>query len=594
VTSPSFSPPHRRLGYAAAFAILLGGCASGGNDGAGPAAENAAPLSPFGFQNANMAEAPASAASGYGNYLAGLQASKHRDMETAAHYIGAALARDPKNPELLRQAFLLSAGTGDMTRAGALARRMKDGPVNLGSATVLRILDSIRADDFAQARKTLAELPGRGLGQLLRPLLSAWLTLAEGAAPDAVEGLEGLNGIDGIDVLRQVHSGLIHDLAGRPGDARRAFDDAMKDPAALSLRLAWLAANFYVRHDDKDKAQDLMRRYLETNPQNSSGETILARLEGDTPAKPLVASAEDGLAEALFNVAGLLSQQNAHDLALLYARLSLYMRPGFDFGQMLLGEILQGQGRSDAAIRAYRGVPAESPFAYTARLRVSGELQELDRADEAIALLEEVAAAHPTRFEPLYRIGNIHRGGENFEQAVGAYRRALARLEATSPQHWSLHYFLGIALERTDRWSEAEQQFKTALELNPEQPYVMNYLAYSWVEQEINLDKAEAMLRRAVDQRPDDGFIVDSMGWVYYRLGDYEKAVDFLERAVELRPNDPVINDHLGDAYWKVGRRQEARFQWHRALGLDPEDDVLSRIQVKLDRGLDAADQPNG
>jgi Flp pilus assembly protein TadD len=192
----------------------------------------------------------------------------------------------------------------------------------------------------------------------------------------------------------------------------------------------------------------------------------------------------------------------------------------------------------------------------------------------------------PDRFEPLFRLGNMLRAKERFEEAAAAYDRAIERVAEPRREHWTIFYFRGITRERTESWELAEADFLKALELEPEQPFVMNYLAYSWIEKELHLDRAKGMLVRAVELRPDDGYIVDSLGWVYFRLSEYDKGVTYLERAVELRPQDPVINDHLGDAYWRVGRHQEARFQWRRALSLGPEEAEALTIEKKIDSGL--------
>ncbi|MCK6454109.1 MAG: tetratricopeptide repeat protein, partial [Alphaproteobacteria bacterium] len=209
--------------------------------------------------------------------------------------------------------------------------------------------------------------------------------------------------------------------------------------------------------------------------------------------------------------------------------------------------------------------------------------------DEAEKLLRAMGAEHPDRVEPLTQLGNLLRARERFADAVVAYDQAMARVGKVEERHWSMFYTRGIALERSKQWARAEADFLKALELQPNQPYVLNYLGYSWIDQGINLDRGMEMIRKAVEQRPNDGYIVDSLGWAHYRLGNYERAVEHLERAVELRPQDPTINDHLGDAYWKVGRLQEARFQWQRAQGLKPDADLLAQIEKKLKEGLTAS-----
>ena len=197
-----------------------------------------------------------------------------------------------------------------------------------------------------------------------------------------------------------------------------------------------------------------------------------------------------------------------------------------------------------------------------------------------------MAQREPTRPDSLIALGDLLRGEDRFAEAEAAYTRALQRVPAIDRRHWRLLYARGIAYERTKRWPQAEADLLKALELEPEQPFVLNYLGYSWVDQGLNLDRAKAMLHRAVELRPEDGFIVDSLGWAYFRLGEHDKAVTYLERAVELEPGDPVINDHLGDGYWRVGRMREARFQWQRALTFEPEPELATVIQDKLVNGL--------
>jgi Flp pilus assembly protein TadD len=225
---------------------------------------------------------------------------------------------------------------------------------------------------------------------------------------------------------------------------------------------------------------------------------------------------------------------------------------------------------------------------------VATNLDSLDRGAEAIADLEAMTAERPTRPDPWVTLGDVQRGAQQWAAAAAAYDKAIELSDTPQARHWRLYYARGIAYERAQQWPRAESDFLKALELEPEQPYVLNYLGYSWVDQGINLSEALDMIESAVDQRPNDGFIVDSLGWAHYRLGDYREAVRHLERAVELEPDDPTINDHLGDALWQVGRAVEAEFQWRRALSLNPDEALAALIKAKLERGLVAASPSNG
>jgi Flp pilus assembly protein TadD len=198
-----------------------------------------------------------------------------------------------------------------------------------------------------------------------------------------------------------------------------------------------------------------------------------------------------------------------------------------------------------------------------------------------------MAAEAPKTIGADVQLGDALRNKKRFEDAGAAYNEAIERATAMGlPDRWALFYDRGVAYERAGKWKEAEADLEHALELKPDQPLILNYLGYSWVDKGVKLDQGLKMVEKAVELRPEDGYIVDSLGWAHYRLGDYKAAVEHLERAVELVPSDPTINDHLGDAYWRSGRFVEARYQWRRALQFGPDRDDIHPIEVKLDQGL--------
>jgi tetratricopeptide (TPR) repeat protein len=535
---------------------------------------------------------PPASTSPYGDFLAGMLASHERDLSAAADFMMRAWENDPENFVILRRAFLLVAADGRHAEAVRLARRvLKQGPDDgrypeaILTKLVLAV-DRIERGELDAAQRMLDSLPDRRLGKFLPPMLGSWLDLSKGDIEAALATIAPLAENNGLAVLYDLQTALLNDVAGRPVEAEAAYRAAAEGVAKPSLRTTWLVGNFLERQGKTEAAADYYRRFKDGEPGSALFDPALERLASGTRPEPTISGYKAGIAEALFNLANLLSQERAQEQALVQIHLALRLNPRFQLARVLLGEILERQNRDEEAIAAYRAVDPASPFAWMARLRIAEGLERLNRTEEAISELEALAAERTAHFEPLFRVGNMLRAQERFAEAVEAYDRAFARLGESASPHWSMHYFRGIALERSGKWERAERDLLTALDLQPEQPYVMNYLAYSWVEQETNLEQAEAMLVRAVELREDDGYIVDSLGWVYYRLGEYDKAVARLERAVELRSQDPVINDHLGDAYWKVGRRQEARFQWRRALSLEPEADLVPAIESKIESGL--------
>ena len=521
-----------------------------------------------------------------GHYLAGLHAQAERDLDAAASFMAFALADDPDSVELLRNTYLLMASEGRMDEAARLARELEVRRADASTAGLTLALAALKAGNLEEADARLAALPADGLSKFVVPLLRAWLVLEREDVDAALAALSPLGEIEGFAPLYHLHVGLLNEQGGRPDVAGVHYKTALDKADRPSFRLVEVLANFYQRRGRIEDARTLYKDYAAANPDRVEVEPLIRGLAAGAAIAPVVDGLRDGVAEALFDLATVLYDESAADLALIYTRMALDLRPDYPIAQVLLGDILMGQDRIAEAVDAYRGVPATSPLDWQARLNVADGLDALGETEAAVRMLRAMSEERPDRFDAPLRLANLLRSHKRFAEAVEAYDTTLARIGEIRPEHWSILYFRGIAHERSGRWQLAEADFLKALELEPEHPYVMNYLAYSWVEKGENYDRALDMLRRAVDLRPQDGYIVDSLGWVFYRLGEYEKAVEHLERAIELNPTDPVINDHLGDAYWKVGRRQEARFQWKRALNFEPEEADIPRIQAKIERGL--------
>jgi tetratricopeptide (TPR) repeat protein len=561
------------------LAAALSGCSAGGD-----AASNGAATQETG--RLNIVE-PAAQRSPYGHYLAGRFAEKMSDFERASSSLSRALEENPDDLALMRRTFFLSFEAGRMDVALRLAHRLDEAGTRLSTVQLLLAAESVKHGEYPAAVRRIAAMDREDLARYSVPLALAWAHAGSGQTDRALVALTPLNGDSGFTLLRQLHEGLINDVAGRTGDADAAYRAAMgSQPGAAPNRVVRAYGNFLERHGRTDDARALYRLYGGPGAANLEFGDALKRIGRNGVPEPLVADAVHGTAESFFDIASVLPVDRAGNFVLVYVRMALYLRPDFPAAQLLMGDVFDEFGRYREAIEVYRTVDPDSAHGWLARLRLADDYYDLGDVKAAVALLRTMSRERPERSDALIRLGNILRYEERYGESVDAYDRAIERTGAIGRQQWTLLYSRGIALERAGQWDRAEADLLKALELQPDQPFILNYLGYSWVEQGKNLEEARRMLQQAVAQRPDDGYIVDSMGWALYKIGEYPEAVMHLEQAVALRPQDPVINDHLGDAYWRVGRIGEARIQWRRVLGLDPDDELRARIGDKLKGGL--------
>jgi tetratricopeptide (TPR) repeat protein len=529
---------------------------------------------------ANLAGTP------FGAYLAGRHAQEERDYGAAASWFEMALKTDPQSPELISRTFDMEAQAGRFEQARPLAEQALKLDSSDAVADLVLLIDRVKAGDWPAALARAQALPDDGLHRYVGPVARAWTQMAIGNLAAADLALQDLDKFNGFAPLKYFQLGLLYEFAGKPDKAEEYYKKTLDTTGQLNWRLTDAMANFYQRHGRPDQADALYKRFIKENTGSELAESVLATKRVATPP-PLVASAEDGLAEGLFDLASVVNQPETTDLALLYDRSALDLRPHLAVAQLLLADILSGEDKPQESLVVLAGIPPNSVYAWSAQLRMAANLETVGRIDEAVAELRVMAAKEPGRASAEIQLGDLLRGQKRFPEAADAYSEAIRRLKAagTAP-HWSLYYSRGIAFERSDQWNLAEADLEHALELKPDQPLVLNYLGYSWIDRGQKLQRGLQMIEKAVALRPEDGYIVDSLGWAHYRLGDYASAVEYLEKALELVPDDPTINDHLGDAYWKSGRTTEARYQWRQALQFKPDKEDIKPIEAKLDSGL--------
>jgi tetratricopeptide (TPR) repeat protein len=529
-----------------------------------------------------------------GSYLAARHASIERDAQSAAAFYRSALRTDPKNNELLDRAFISSLAEGDIAASVKLADRILTADKSNRVARLVVGVHYLKMKKYAAAQKNINQSVRGPITDLVATLLSGWADYGAGDTKKAVANIDKLTGPEWYPIFKDLHSGMLLDLAGKEKDAGVRLERAYKlDDSAL--RVADAYARWLSRNKDDAAAQAIYEAFDKKLARHPLIQDGIKATKAGKKLPQLVDSPQTGAAEALYGIGASLTRRGGEDLALVYLQLALYLAPNHPMALLSLADLYESVKKPQMAIGVYQRMPASSPLKRNAQIQLATDLDAADRSDEAIKILKDVTEQDPKDLEAIMALGNVERGHKKFADCAQTYTKGIDVIAANteSKPNWVYYYFRGICEERSKNWDKAEVDMKKALEIQPEQPHVLNYLGYSWIDRGTNLDEAMKMIKRAVDQRPDDGYIVDSLGWAYYRIGSYEEAVKTLERAIGLKPEDPTVNDHLGDAYWRVGRTLEAKFQWAHARDLKPEAEELPKIEAKIENGLPPDETPS-
>jgi tetratricopeptide (TPR) repeat protein len=552
-------------------AVMLAGCA-----GTAP-----------GDQTAIVTPTPADnrQAQAFSTYLSARFAAGEHDLHQAAAFYGKSLADDPANPSLLALSFFYASTSGDMDAAGRYARKVIVSDPDDRAARLALAVIALRQKDYADARAHLAQSAKGPFTLLTLSLLDAWAAAGQRDTAAVEKDLTTLRAQKGAENLAVFHSALLHDFLGDDATADAEYRKAMAG-ATVTPRVLEAYGRFLERTGRRDEAAALYRGSSGNQGLAAVTAPGLARIAARDKPQPLIRSAQDGVSEALFGIAASLTGEQSADISILYLRMALYLRPDLNLAQILLAARFETLGKYDQAIAIYQAIPQSSPYYRMAAVQAALDQQRSGQNGAAVAGLKKLLDADPDDAEGWTALGDTYRAAEKYADAVSAYDRAVAALGKPVRKDWTLFYARAMSQEKLGRPDQSEADIEAGLKLSPDQPELLNYLGYSWVDRGRRIPEALTMLEKARTLRPYDGYIVDSVGWAYYKLGRYEEAARTLEAAVLLVPGDPTINDHFGDALWRAGRKLEARYQWNHAITFSDDDADKAVIAQKLKAGL--------
>ncbi|MET3589334.1 tetratricopeptide (TPR) repeat protein [Bartonella silvatica] len=525
-----------------------------------------------------------------GAYFAGTVANHENKTDLAIRYFKQALVYQPNNIEAQKNLLEAMLSVGDFKEAVQQAKELKAQGITTPFVSLTLSIESLIKKDYKNAKLFLQLKEPPASNNPVPALIDAWITFGSGKKSQAIIDLEKIKGPLWYDLFTRYHLALMSDLAGRTKDAEKYFIEALNNKQGILIapntyeRIIIAYTSFQLNHNMRQKALQTIKH----GEQMLSGREVLKnireKIEKGASLERLVKTPQQGAGELLYNFGTSLNHKSSARIARIFEQLSFALYPQNDATLFQLANISAKLDDTKQAIKLYQALPPKSPYYRDGQIQLAFLLANNNNYNEAIKLLTSLKKTFPNDRSILLILIALYMQDHQFTEATQTLDHAIARIKKFQKDDWKLFYQRGIAFERLNQWPKAEIDLRKALEFVPNQPQVLNYLGYSLVDRGQKLEESLHMLQKASSLQPKNSYIMDSLGWTYYKLKQYNKAVQILEDAVRLQPEDPTLNDHLGDAYWQVGRKREAIFQWHHALDGEAKDSQL--IQKKLKFGL--------
>lgn len=527
----------------------------------------------------------------YGAYLAARVAHLRQDFDNAAEYYKIVIDKDASNSNINRTVYVILSSLGQIEEATPYAQK----EIELGNtesiAPLIVAIKDFADGKYAQSRENIMLIKDKAHTTLINPLFEAWAYAGEKNEEQAIASIDKIEKDPALETMELFHKGMIYDYLGNKEKAQEMFGDIVKNHyQSVTYRLLEVITDFYVRNGDKETAKKIFTRYNDNGLLSVLLDNIDHKIETTHENSPaIINTPQKGLAEALFNIGTIFrSSVGGTEFAQIYIAAASYLNPDYDISKIALANVLEEIGLLKEANKYYQQVGKNSGSYFIARAKIIENLNTLKEYDEAEKQIKLLLEDYPDNTQLLSDLGTIYGNMNRHDEAVDYYLKAIQSADTNDREIWPIYYALAVSYDKLNQKTKAEQNLQKALLLSNQNPDVMNYLGYSWLEQGRNIEQAAKMILEAYQKYPYEGHIIDSMGWIYFRLGMYTKAVEFLEQAAAMNPGNAVINDHLGDAYWLAGRKNEAVFQWNHALDLKEDADTLDKqkIKDKIENGI--------
>ena len=529
-----------------------------------------------------------------GSFLSSKFARSITDIDKAAYYAQYSYSQNTAASGLGIIALEALLANGQIKEAIPIGIKISNEVPEITLAQYLKVLDSLDSNNFNKTLELLLKVSPNGIDTYILPILQTWAAAGSNQQTGGLQIIKDQAERGVLEPIYDYHSALINEFIGNSEAAKINYSNIIKKSNNANAQVYLSAAEFFKRNNNQGLLDKTIAKLERLKPY--SNELFLLKNSNVSPSKK-INNVKDGIAEIFLNSAEILFNEGLDRQALIYGQIALYLSPNLDSASYLLGKIFRSINNNERAAKYLKNVKDNSSIFYDAKITYAEIIYDIEGTEKSFAILNKLHKLHPENINLSRSIAELFYKSENFDKSIEYYDLIFSKIEKIEFKHWPLFYSSGIALERGKKWERAEKQFLMALKFVPDNPQVLNYLGYSWIDQGININAAMEMIVKAAEQRPSDGYIIDSLGWAFYQIGQYEEAVIKLEKAVELT-SDSIIIDHLGDALFYSGRKIEAVFQWKRALEFEPSEEMTNKIKEKIEgtiipkAGINAASKP--
>lgn len=532
-----------------------------------------------------------------GNFLAANLALSSRDYKNAADFLMRLYMNDRDDVVVMESLFTVYLISGEFKKAKLFAEKyhqayeLSDEPESSHYylSKLFLTADQIKKGDYKQALADIKKGDDFMISEMSFHLISAWANYADGNPDATIESLQKLDENSFHQIYYLINSAILAELQDRQKDADIFYNNALL-LGGTKLDLIEAYGRFLERTGREKQAFALYDDFENRAGKHPLISKARARLISGVKPEPMIATAEDAIAYSLYHIAKIYYSLDNYDESLNYARLAQYLAPNNNYILNMLSLNYQGMNNHVEANKLLEQIKDDSAFYIKAQMRIAVNL-EINGQNQLA--LEKMAALLPKgkMNETVHmEYANMLRRNKQFAQSIEYYDDLVDGLTLPTINDANLFYNRAVSHERLKNWPQAEADFLQALKLYPNHSFALNYLGYSWVDRGIKLEEGLKMISDALLIEPQNAFIIDSLGWAYYKLGDYEKARVELEHAMSVSPSNADISDHLGDVYWKLNRKLEAEFKWQQATIFKSPDINYDDLEYKREFGLDALD----